>query len=312
LDQAISVGEFLRRLRWPLARRLAIHPGGDERSRVRGAGLEYSDVREYQPGDDPRTIDWNITARSDRPYVRESLPERGIDAWLLVDLTRSLDWGTARCLKRQLSVQVAVLAGRLLVQRGNRIGALLFDQRVHTVIRPMAGRTALLRLLARVERAADATPAGPTDLGRALREANRLVRRPSLVIVISDFLSADGWQQPIRWLGLRHELIAAWITDPREHEIPHVGVVTFEDPESGHQLVVDTADARLRARFQEAARTQRRTLLEELTRARAAVMELTTAEDAVPQLVRFLQRRRAEARARSLMTVVAAAPLQVM
>jgi uncharacterized protein (DUF58 family) len=312
LEGAISVGEFLRRLRWPLARRLAIHPGGDERSRVRGAGLEYSDVREYQPGDDPRTIDWNITARSDRPYVRESLPERGVDAWLLVDLTRSLDWGTARCLKRQLSLQVAVLAGRLLVQRGNRIGALLFDRRVHTVIRPMAGRTALLRLLARVERANDSVPPGPTDLGRALREANRLLRRPSLVIVISDFLSADGWQQPIQWLGLRHELVAAWITDPREHEIPDVGVVTFEDPESGRQLVVDTADARLRARFKEAARQQRRVLLEELTRARATVMELTTGEDVVPQLVRLLQRRRIEARVRTMTAVPALTPLQVM
>jgi uncharacterized protein (DUF58 family) len=207
---------------------------------------------------------------------------------------------------------VAVLAGRLLVQRGNRIGALLFDRGVHTVVRPMAGRTALLRLLARVERAAESTPPGSTDLGRALRDANRLVRRPSLVMVISDFLASDGWQQPIRWLGLRHELIAAWITDPREHDIPDVGVVTFEDPETGRQLVVDTADARLRARFQEAARQQRRLLLEELTRARAAVMELSTGKEVVPQLVRFLQRRRAEASARTSTTVVAPAPLRVM
>src|SRR5213083_2748234 len=99
----------MRRSRWPVLRRLGFHPGGDERSSFRGAGLEYTDVREYQAGDDPRTIEWNITARSDRPYVRESLPERGLDAWLLIDVTRSLDWGTARCLKRQLALEFSAV-----------------------------------------------------------------------------------------------------------------------------------------------------------------------------------------------------------
>jgi uncharacterized protein (DUF58 family) len=270
---------------------------------MRGAGLEYSDVREYQAGDDPRTIEWNITARSDRPYVRESLPDRGLDAWLLVDITRSLDWGTARCLKRQLALEFAAVVGQLLIGRGNRVGALLFDDRVRSIIPPSAGRTALLQLIARMERATDGqTPsaveggqgAGPTDLGRALAEAGRLIRRPSMMVLISDFMTPGGWQQPLSALAIRHEVVAVWITDPREGEIPDVGVVTFEDPESGEQILVDTRSAHLRARFQQAAAAQRGTIRADLLRARAAVAEMSTSAELVPQLVAFIKQREAQ------------------
>src|SRR3989440_8987909 len=160
----IAIDQLLRRSRWPVLRRLGFHPGGDERSSLRGAGIEYSDVREYQAGDDPRTIEWNVTARSDRPFVRESLPDRGLDAWLLIDVSRSLDWGTARCLKRQLAVEFAATVGRLLVGRGNRVGALLFDERVRAIVPPSSGRTARLQMIARVERASSGPAAGTTDL----------------------------------------------------------------------------------------------------------------------------------------------------
>ena len=299
----LAVDQLLRRSRWPVLRRLGFHPGGDERSSTRGAGLEYSDVREYQAGDDPRTIEWNITARSDRPYVRESLPDRGLDAWLLVDVTRSLDWGTARCLKRQLALEFAAVVGQLLIGRGNRVGALLFDDRVRSIIPPSAGRTALLQLIARMERATDGqTPsaveggqgAGPTDLGRALGEAGRLIRRPSMMVLISDFMTPGGWQQPLSALAIRHEVVAVWITDPREGEIPDVGVVTFEDPESGEQILVDTRSAHLRARFQQAAAAQRGTIRADLLRARAAVAEMSTAAELVPQLVAFIKQREAQ------------------
>src|SRR5436190_310503 len=214
----VAVDQLLRRSRWPVLRRLGFHPGGDERPSTRGAGLEYSDVREYQAGDDPRTIEWNITARSDRPYVRESLPDRGLDAWLLVDITRSLDWGTARCLKRQLALEFSAVVGQLLIGRGNRLSA----------------------------------------------------------------------------LAIRHEVVAVWITDPREGEIPDVGVVTFEDPESGEQILVDTGSAHLRARFEQAAAAQRGTIRADLLRARAAVAEMSTAAELVPQLVAFIKQREAQ------------------
>ena len=290
----LAVDQLLRRSRWPVLRRLGFHPGGDERSSMRGAGLEYSDVREYQAGDDPRTIEWNITARSDRPYVRESLPDRGLDAWLLVDITRSLDWGTARCLKRQLALEFSAVVGQLLIGRGNRVGALLFDDRVRSILPPSAGRTALLQLIARMERATETPTGGPTDLGRALAEAGRLIRRPSMMVLISDFMTPGGWQQPLSALAIRHEVVAVWITDPREGEIPDVGVVTFEDPESGEQILVDTRSAHLRARFQEAAAAQRGTIRADLLRARAAVAEMSTAAELVPQLVAFIKQREAQ------------------
>ena len=296
-DSVLPVDELLRRLRWPVLRRIAVHPGGDERSRVRGQGIEYADIREYQPGDDPRSIDWNLTARSDRTYVRESNPDRGLDVWLLVDTSRSLDWGTARCLKRHTALELAAATGHLLVRHGSRVGALLFDERVHTVVRPVSGRTGLLRLLATIQRALAAEPAeGSTDLARALTEAGRIVRRPSLIVVVSDFLAPEGWERPLGTLALRHEVVAAWVSDPREREIPDVGMVTFEDPESGRQLLVDTGSRRLRERFRAAAEEQRQRLEWSLVRAGAAVIELTTGEDLVPQLLRFFLKRRVEAR----------------
>ena len=294
IASGIQVDELLRRARWPILRRLGFHPGGDERSSLRGTGLEYSDVREYQAGDDPRSIEWNITARSDRPYVRESLPDRGLDAWLLVDVSRSLDWGTARCLKRQLALEFSAVVGQLLIGRGNRVGALLFDERVRSITPPSAGRTALLQLIARIGRAAESPADGSTDLGRALLEAGRLIRRSSLIVILTDFMTPTGWQQPLSALAMRHEVIAAWITDPREREIPDVGVVTFEDQESGQQILVDTGSAPLRARFEDAAHAQRATIRAELVRARTAVAELSTAEDVVPQLVAFIKQREAQ------------------
>src|ERR1700687_402281 len=222
----IAVDPLLRRARWPVLRRLGFHPGGDERSAFRGTGLEYSDVREYQAGDDPCTIEWNITARSDRPYVRESLPDRGLDAWLLIDVSRSLDWGTARCLKRQLAIEFSAVVGQLLIGRGNRVGALLFDERVRSIIPPSAGRTALLQLIARISRAAEQPADGSTDLGRALTEAGRLIRRPSLMVILTDFMTPGGWQQPLSALAIRHEVIASWGTDPRERGTPPCGHVS--------------------------------------------------------------------------------------
>jgi len=289
-----SIDDLIRRLRWPVLRRLAVHPGGDERSAVRGQGIEYNEVREYQPGDDPRLIDWNLTARSNTTYVRESYPDRGLDVWMVVDTSRSLDWGTARCLKRQTALELVTAASQLLARHGNRVGALLADQRVHRVIGPVAGRTALLRLVAQVEAGMVSPNDGPpTDLGRALLEAGRLIRRRSLVLVVSDFLCPPNWGLPLRSLSMRHEVIAVRVSDPREHDIPDVGIVTFEDPETGAQLQVDTGSRRLRERFQRAAAEQRDRIRQEVVGAGAGMAELTTAEELLPQLVRFFQRRRA-------------------
>jgi uncharacterized protein (DUF58 family) len=205
-----------------------------------------------------------------------------------------------RCLKRQTVLELVAAATQLLSRHGNRVGALLFDQSVHQVISPVAGRAALLRLIAQVDRGM--VPLGvsrPTDLGRALLEAGRLIRRRSLVVVVSDFLSPVRWGLPLRSLALRHEVIAACVSDPREQDIPDIGVVTFEDVENGTQLQVDTGSRRLRERFRLAAQEQRRWIHQEVLASGAGLFELTTAEELLPQLVRFFQQRRALGMARA-------------
>ncbi len=290
------VHHALGRLRWPISRRLGFHAWGDERSQVRGPSVEYADVREYEYGEDARLIDWNLTARSDRPFVRDSHPDRGVDAWLLFDVSASLDWGTALHLKREGAIEMAAAAASLLGRHGSRVGAIVFDARVRCVLPPAAGRSGRLRLLSRLEAEA-ARPAAraATGLGAALRHAAQVIRRPSLVIVISDFLAAGDWQRSLAILGRRHEVVAVRVFDPTELAIPDIGVVTFEDPETGVQLQVDTSDRRLRERFRKAAAEQGRLLSRQLIRARAAELEITTEAEFLPQLTAYLRRRSKEA-----------------
>ena len=147
-----NIRDRLGRVHWPVAGQLGVHPAGDYRSRGRGPGLEQADVREYVAGDDPRQIDWNVSARSDRTYVREAHPDRGVDAWLILDTSRSLDWGTARCLKREAAGELVVAASILLARRGNRVGALIFDQGLQHIIPPSSGRAARSTLIAEATR----------------------------------------------------------------------------------------------------------------------------------------------------------------
>jgi len=262
-------------LRWPVMRRLGVHPSGEERSRGLGAGLEYADAREYVPGDDPRQIDWSLSARSGRTFVRLAHPDRGLDAWLLVDTSRSLDWGTSLCLKREAAADLVA---------------------VGKVLPPSSGRRSRSALMAEARRAPGPGEDGPTDLAVALTTAARIIRRPSLLLVVSDFQSPPGWQLHLRALSLKHEVVAAMITDPREQAIPDVGLVTFEDPETGRQLEVDTRSSRLRDRFQRAAAERQAQLRAEILAAGAFPIEVTTSEDVLGQLIRLLRSIAAQAR----------------
>jgi uncharacterized protein (DUF58 family) len=287
--------EALGRLRWPVWKKLGLQAWGDERSNLRGPGVEFADVREYQYGEDARLIDWTLTARSDRVFVRESHPERGLDAWLIVDASASLDWGTAVVLKREAAIEMASAAASLIARHGSRVGGIVFDTRVRRVLPPVAGRTGRLHLVGALD--ADFSSAGgggATALAGALRQAVKVIGRPSLVIVISDFLAAGGWQAPMSVLSHRHEVVAARVVDPTELAIPDIGVVTFEDPETGEQLQVDTSDSRLRARFQLAAAEQSRQISADLRRAHAAEFQITTERVFLPQLIEYLRRRNAE------------------
>lgn len=287
--------EALRRLRWTVRKPLGFHAWGDERSILRGPGVEFADVREYQYGEDARTIDWNLTARSDRIFVRESHPDRGLDAWLIVDASKSLDWGTALMLKREAALEMASVASSLIARHGSRVGAIVFDARIRRVLSPVAGRTGRLHLVGSLDVDLQSAPSGAaTALAAALWQAVKVIRRPSLLIVISDFLAASDWQRPLAVLARRHEVVATRVVDPTELRIPDVGVITFEDPETGRQLQVDTSDRRLRDRFELAAIEQSRRISNDLRRARAAEINVTTAQPFLPQLVAYLRRRAIE------------------
>jgi uncharacterized protein (DUF58 family) len=284
----------LRRLRWPLTHRLGTQSAGDERSRYLGPGVEYADVREYEPSEDARLIDWNLTARSDRPFIRQSQQERGLDVWLVVDASRSLDWGTSRVLKREAVQELVELLTILLARHGGRVGAILFDSRLRRIFPLRGGRHGRMWLMSKIEVETMATGAsGQTDLASALRRAGRLIRRPSLVIVISDFLVDADWQQPMKALALRHDVVAARVSDPRESDIPAIGIVTFEDAETGVQVEVDTSSKGLRQRYRVAAVEKRARLLADLRSCRAQLLEITTSEPVINQLVAYLRARQA-------------------
>src|SRR6266850_6386963 len=238
---------LLRRLEWTVVRRLDGVLHGDYRSLFRGQGLDLAELREYQPGDDVRRIDWNVTARMQTPYRREYHEERELTAWFLVDLSRSIDFG-ADTKKRDLATGFVAVLARLLAGHGNRVGALLYGNRVETVIPARTGRRHVLHLLHRMTSPADGASRA-TRLAELLAGAAPLLKRRSLVFVVSDFISEPGWQRPLAELARRHQVVAVRVSDPAESELPDLGIVTVQDPETGEELVIDTNDEDFRSRY---------------------------------------------------------------
>jgi uncharacterized protein (DUF58 family) len=290
--ESASVRMLLRRLRWTVLRPLARRLNGEERSVLSGPGVEFAQVREYQPGDDIRRIDWQLTARSDRPYVREAHDERGLDVWLMVDVSPSVDWGTAQSTKRDVAVDLCALIGDLLGHRGNRVGLVLFAEKILGIVPPGTGRATVERIVGRLREEPRRQPSGPTDLSGALSVLPKLMRRPSMLILVSDFLVPDGWAGRLRPLARRHEVVAVRLADRREVELPDIGIVTFEDPETGHQLTVDTSDAGLRQRFLEAAADQSASIEATLRGCGVDVLHLDTDGELLRNVAGFLDARR--------------------
>jgi uncharacterized protein (DUF58 family) len=295
-DQALLT--LLRRLNWKTLKPLAQHFGGQERSILTGSGMELSEVREYQPGDDIRFIDWNITARANTTFMREAQVERALEVWLLLDLSASIDWGTALSSKRERAIEFVAAAGQLLSRDGNRLGAILFADKVLKVIPPSTGQAPLLRLLRQIGDSANQTGTQQTDLAAALVYAGKIITRRSLVFVISDFITDDTWQSALGKLTYRHEVVAVQLKDPRESELPAMGIITLEDPETGQQLVVDTGDRKLRENFKTAALAQAESLEHEFKKSGVDRLVVSTGEPLLPALVKFLQARRLRRRHR--------------
>jgi uncharacterized protein (DUF58 family) len=284
--------DVLRRLDLAITRRLDGMLQGDYRGLVPGHGSELGETRQYQPGDDVRRIDWNVTARMQSPYVRETIADRELETWVVADLSASLGFGTADCEKRDLAVAAVAAVGYLTARTGNRVGAITLGGPQATIIPARSGRINLQALLHQVVATAKAEREGASDLAGTLKRLNGTMRRRGLAVVVSDFLAPEGWERPLRALGARHETLAIELVDPRELELPDVGLIDVFDPETGDTREVNTASRALRENYHREALAQREGIARQIRNAGADHLVLRTDSDWLLDLVRFVALRR--------------------
>ncbi len=282
---------ILQRLDWQVIRRLDGLLQGDYRSLFYGYGVDFADLREYQPEDDIRYIDWNVTARMDTPYVRQYVEDREITAWFLLDLSPSVDFGSLQSQKRTVLIDLVTTLARLLTRHGNRVGAILYTSRIERTIPARGGKIQVLRLANDLLKQPRLHHVPFTDLTPLLVGGLRAIKNRSLIFIVSDYISAPGWERPLGLLNQRHEVIAVRLWDPREVELPDIGPLIMEDAETGEQVYVDTHDKKFRQRFAEAAHQREEALNEAFKHAGVDVLSLSTEENLVRALVRFAKLR---------------------
>jgi uncharacterized protein (DUF58 family) len=287
---------LLERIEWTVMRRLDGLFQGDYHSLFRGTGLDLADLREYQPNDDVRYIDWNVTARLQTPYVREYHEDREVSALFVVDLSPSIEvsWSTTR--KRTVAVEFTVLLARLLTRRGNRAGAFIFDGTGTRPVPAGSSRDHVLFLTSLLTRRPPTVDAPPTDLGRVLRDVARGTTRRSLVFVVSDFVSSGDWARELGELARRHEVIGVRIVDPADRELPDLGIVAMQDAETNEQIVVDTHSRGFRKSFAEIVERNEAAVQAGFAQAGVDALELLTTDDLIDAVMRFAELRRARQR----------------
>ncbi len=290
--------EVLRRLDLAVARKLDGLLHGEYQGLVPGHGSELGETRSYQAGDDVRRIDWNVTARMQVPHVRDTIADRELETWALVDLGPSMDFGTANCEKRDLAVSAAAAIGFLTARTGNRFGAVAVRPEGAHVVPAKGGRTHLMATLHRLVASPRCEP-GAVDLGGALHRLSSTARRRGLVVVVSDFLTDPAeWSEPLRRVAARHETIAVEVVDPRELALPDVGILSVLDTATGQTREIATGSKKLRARYEAAATAQRQAIAEEIRTAGVDHLVLRTDRDWLLDVVRFVVDRRSRVHAR--------------
>lgn len=305
-SQLVPAEQVLRRLELRVSRRIDGLLHGDYLGLLPGPGSELAEARVYRPGeDDIRRMDWNVTARTTVPHVRDLVADRELETWALVDASGSMDFGTAESEKRDLATNAVAAIGFMTAHGGNRLGAHIAHAGGVRRIPARSGRGALfamLRVLLELPRTPEGSAGGP-PLGAAVDGLRRTVRRRGLVVVVSDFLDgldhpeAPDWERPLRRLTARHQVLAIEILDPRELELPDVGLLTLVDTETGRRREVSTANRRTRERYAEAAAAQREAIRAALRRAGVGHMQLRTDRDWLRDVVRYVVAHRRMARA---------------
>ncbi|HEX2118154.1 MAG TPA: DUF58 domain-containing protein [Acidimicrobiales bacterium] len=287
----LTAERVLRRLEWQVIRRLEGRLQGNYRTALRGYGTDFRDVREYEIGDDVRHVDWNVTARMDEMYVREYSEDRELTAWLLLDHSASMGFGPVSRTKERVLCEVAATIAQLFVRGGNRVGALVYDDERVRTIPPRQGRNQVLALVEALLRPA-AGRGTVTDLRTLLDTASRMIRRRSLVVLVSDFISQPGWERSMLRLSERHEVVAIRLVDPREFELPDAGLIVVEDAETGEQLMVDSSDPQFRRRLRLAGEEREKEIRDAARRAGVDLHLVTTDDDLVIALVRIVESRK--------------------
>src|SRR5437867_3970758 len=258
--------------------------GGEYHSVFRGRGMEFSEVREYQIGDDVRSIDWNVSARMGHPFVKKYIEERELTVFLAVDVSGSKDFGSRGRTKGELAAEVAALLAFSAIKNHDRVGAILFTGQVEKYIPPKKGKTHVLRVIREI--LSYEPVRRKTDIGAALEYAMRVLSRHCVLFVISDFL-ASGHEKALRIAARKYDMVAIAIEDPREEAIPPVGLLELEDAETGERRIVDTSDRGLRPAMEKAARDRRAALARSLRSANVDLVRLSTGEAYDVPLIRY-------------------------
>ncbi len=281
---------LLTGLEWRLLHRVDGHLQGGHPTAQRGSGMDVADVRPYADGDEARHIDWSVTARMNETHVRRYDEDREVTAWLVLDRSASMRFGAPGKGKDDVLAGIAVALSRLLSSTGDRVGALLYDDRSLRVIKPGSGRRQSLLLSRELRDSAPAgTPGSPTDLRGMLRVAAATAKRRGLVIVISDLVGQEGWERDLSLLARRHEVALLRVVDPAERELPSLGPVVMEDSETGEQVLVDVADPGFRARFAAEVEREDALLAEAARAARVDLHTVSTADALADVLVRIVR-----------------------
>jgi uncharacterized protein (DUF58 family) len=268
---------------------------GEYRSVFKGQGMEFSEVREYQPGDEVRSIDWNVTARMRKPYVKRYIEERELTVMLVVDLSGSERFGTRTRFKSELASELAAVLAMSAIRNNDRVGAVLFTDRIEHVVPPRKGRRHALRLM-RDLLAFEPVGTG-TDIAAAVDYAGKMLVHKAIIFLVSDF-QEEELEHPLKLLAQRHDVVAVTVDDPSERELPDLGLARFVDPESGQTLDVDTSDPTVRARFAEAVAAEVAARKRLLRRLAIDEIPLHTDGGVVDPLIRFFRTRETRSRQR--------------
>ena len=287
-----SAHDVLVRLELEVKHKLEGQLQGNYRGLTPGHGSELGEARLYQHGDDVRRIDWNVTARLRQTHTRDTIADRELTTWVLMDQSPRLNFGTASQTKSELGLAACAGLGFINSGVGNKIGAVLARQRQQVEIVPArSSRKHLLHILNSIYKHKVSDGEGETNLALAIKKLSAVAKQRSLIVVVSDFLVADGWQQPLAALANKHELLAVQLIDPRDFELPNVGMAFLTDPASGKQLQVQTSDPKLRHRFASAAANRQKQLDSNLATCQADHMKLATNSDWARDMASFVTGR---------------------